>query len=118
MFAKVRTSHLQHKEDSMLATVKGSNENRCKLIDFSKGNEFENLNVTIGDVLHAWDSKEWKAAFGNVLVNYEARRLREALVDCASFSIHLRQQRCHYRHMMSSSGTSILQPSEAVTLTI
>ncbi|KAF2353043.1 GPCR family 2 secretin-like [Trinorchestia longiramus] len=27
MFAKVRTSHLQHKEDSMLATVKGSLRN-------------------------------------------------------------------------------------------
>ncbi|KAF2367636.1 Endonuclease/exonuclease/phosphatase [Trinorchestia longiramus] len=57
------------------------NENWCKLIDFFEGNEFENLNVTIGNSLDAWESKEWKAAIDYVLVNHEARQyVREKYV--------------------------------------
>ncbi|KAF2349230.1 hypothetical protein FHG87_020012 [Trinorchestia longiramus] len=50
------------------------NDNGHKLIDFCEGNEFENLNVTIGNGLHTWESKEWKAAIDYVLMNYEARQ--------------------------------------------
>ncbi|KAF2345520.1 Endonuclease/exonuclease/phosphatase [Trinorchestia longiramus] len=58
------------------------NENGCKLIDFCEGNEFQNLNVTIGNGLHTWESKEWKAAIDYMLVNHEARQhVREMDVD-------------------------------------
>ncbi|KAF2367197.1 hypothetical protein FHG87_002052 [Trinorchestia longiramus] len=36
MFAKVRTSHLQHKEDSMLATGKGNNNKPNKELSIEK----------------------------------------------------------------------------------
>ncbi|KAF2344831.1 Endonuclease/exonuclease/phosphatase [Trinorchestia longiramus] len=61
-------------------------ENGHKLIDFCERNEFENLNVTIGNGLHTWESKEWKAAI--VLVNHEARQyVREMYVEENEFDI-------------------------------
>ncbi|KAF2359330.1 Endonuclease/exonuclease/phosphatase [Trinorchestia longiramus] len=42
------------------------NENGHKLFDCCEGNELENLNVTIGNGLHTWESKEWKAAIDYV----------------------------------------------------
>ncbi|KAF2348115.1 hypothetical protein FHG87_021129 [Trinorchestia longiramus] len=58
------------------------NENRHKLIDFCEENEFENLNVIIGNGLHTWESKEWKATIDYVLVNHEARQhVREMYVN-------------------------------------
>ncbi|KAF2354818.1 Endonuclease/exonuclease/phosphatase [Trinorchestia longiramus] len=64
------------------------NENDRKLIDFCEGNEFENLNVTIRNGLHTWESKEWKAAIDYVLMNHEARQhVREMYVDENKFDI-------------------------------
>ncbi|KAF2345282.1 Endonuclease/exonuclease/phosphatase [Trinorchestia longiramus] len=64
------------------------NENGHKLIDFCEGNEFENLNVTIGNGLHTWESKGWKAAVDDVLVNHEARyHVREMYMDENEFDI-------------------------------
>ncbi|KAF2344204.1 Endonuclease/exonuclease/phosphatase [Trinorchestia longiramus] len=64
------------------------NETGRKLIDFFEGNEFENLNVTIGNGLHTWESKEWKAAIDYVLVNHEARQhVREMYVAENEFDI-------------------------------
>ncbi|KAF2344631.1 Endonuclease/exonuclease/phosphatase [Trinorchestia longiramus] len=64
------------------------NENGQKLIDFCEGNEFENLNVTIGNGLHTWENKEWKAAIDYMLVNHEARQhVREMCGDENEFDI-------------------------------
>ncbi|KAF2352460.1 Endonuclease/exonuclease/phosphatase [Trinorchestia longiramus] len=64
------------------------NENGHKLIDFCEGNEFENLNITIGNGLHTWESKEWKTAIDYMLVNHEAREhVREMHVDEIEFYI-------------------------------
>ncbi|KAF2347320.1 Endonuclease/exonuclease/phosphatase [Trinorchestia longiramus] len=64
------------------------NENSHKLIDFCEGNEFENLNVTIGNGLHTWESKEWKAAIDYMFVNHEARQhVREMCVVENEFDI-------------------------------
>ncbi|KAF2353786.1 Endonuclease/exonuclease/phosphatase [Trinorchestia longiramus] len=64
------------------------NRNGHKLIDFCEENEFENLNVTIGNGLHTWENKEWKAAIDYMLVNHEARQhVREMYVDENEFDI-------------------------------
>ncbi|KAF2355665.1 Endonuclease/exonuclease/phosphatase [Trinorchestia longiramus] len=64
------------------------NENDHKMINFSEGNEFENLNVTIGNGLHTCESKEWKTAINYVLVNHEARQhVREMYVVENEFDI-------------------------------
>ncbi|KAF2343370.1 Endonuclease/exonuclease/phosphatase [Trinorchestia longiramus] len=64
------------------------NENGRKLIDFCEGNEFENLNLTIGNGLHTWENKEWKAAIDYMLVNHEVRQhVREMYVDENEFDI-------------------------------
>ncbi|KAF2345643.1 Endonuclease/exonuclease/phosphatase [Trinorchestia longiramus] len=62
------------------------NENGRKIIDSRKGNEFENVNVTIRDNLHTWESEEWKTAIDYVLVNSETRKnVREMYVDGNEF---------------------------------
>ncbi|KAF2354079.1 hypothetical protein FHG87_015163 [Trinorchestia longiramus] len=64
------------------------NENGHELINLCEGNEFENLNVTIGNGLYVLKSKEWKAAIEDVLVNYKARRqVREIYIDENNFDI-------------------------------
>ncbi|KAF2350073.1 Reverse transcriptase domain [Trinorchestia longiramus] len=64
------------------------NENCRKLMNFCEGNEFEDLNVTIGNGLQTCESKEWKAAIGYVLVNHEARQhIREMYVNENEFDV-------------------------------
>ncbi|KAF2343717.1 Endonuclease/exonuclease/phosphatase [Trinorchestia longiramus] len=58
------------------------NENGHKLIHFCEEYEFETLNAIIGNGLHTWENKEWKAAIDYMLVNHDARQhVREMYVD-------------------------------------
>ncbi|KAF2345824.1 Endonuclease/exonuclease/phosphatase [Trinorchestia longiramus] len=89
------------------------NENWCKLIDFCEGNEFENLNVTIGNGLHTWESKEWKAATDYVLVNYEARQhVREMYVDENEFDIDTDHQMLVLKYKWG--GKEVMQEMSSV----
>ncbi|KAF2358651.1 hypothetical protein FHG87_010596 [Trinorchestia longiramus] len=79
MFAKVRTSHLQHKEDSMLATVKGleygviheqcgENKWNARCAEEDSGMRYlvgldEECNMTVVDAMkdflvHAWNKRQ------------------------------------------------------------
>ncbi|KAF2348032.1 Endonuclease/exonuclease/phosphatase [Trinorchestia longiramus] len=89
------------------------NENGRKLMDFCEGNEFENFIVAIGNSLHTWENREWKAAIDYVLVNHEARQhVREMYVDENEFDIDTDHRMLVLRY--KCGGKEVMQQMSSV----